>query len=1116
MSNSDKNEGYPFKLIHEEVSQDDTFKYGTHEKVANAMHKLISREDQSATIGLEGSWGSGKSTVVNLLAQKLKTSETLVFTFDAWAHEGDPLRRIFLESLIDTIQALTNEDKKWFDEKSSVIQQRRKTTHIRTRHHTTKYATWLSVSALLVPAGAAFLSQVKYDQLSLFNFTKPFYWLFAIGMIFTMMPLFVTGFWKIGCKLKWKWIDKEEGLSLVNSNSNKETTQDITEDSERTSIEFEQDFKEITEKVFNLQSFERIVIIIDNLDRVEKEDALSIWSTLQTFFQYRNSNSNIEDWRKKIWFIVPYDRDGLSEIWATESTLIQMIENSKAENPKEPNGKRVIHSFLNKCFQVRFEVPVPVMSSWQQFVEENVHIALASWPEDERKSVIRTYQLCNSSLAHSPTPREIRNFINQVGIIGSTWGGKVSAESIALYSHLRYKQGQAELRKKLLDGTALDSIHMQREIDDVIAELAGLLFGVDKDTGMELLLTTPIHSALKKGDKDEIEKLYNRFGEAFTIAWHAQKQIFKPSDEQEYLISYSKAFISLAQINEFKDDLFSLEECWKKETTEKWDLEKYDYADIFDKIIQIFSSSFLEWVFDQARFHVDTTVSEFITNDNTMSHNTVIQINELNHLLKRLDCPLEQQIYDGMTTEKWVTFTEPLALDTLPNWILPSNEVLSNLANSIRPNQNLMPQVNSHCLKLTYNLCPDYEAWTLIAKNLSNWLIYPQRANSDDLYALTFELATDQRDTVATPILNAVTYQYFWSSPHVQTSNGPLAIYIPTLALLAYKNELHKTSYVRHSTKDFWKQSKLTENHHKAFELLLGKQRQKILWSAMRERGNIAITELICTNINNNTIWDIEPSLPLKLFNIDHFNINKDSSIKKIASEFLNRFTVEEISATTNKLELGYAFWNLLQLQSDAALALVNKICGSLTSKDWTNLFNDNNNYFIEIAIANGVDFPRHHFSESFIEFLESQFTKKCDENLWIWENFNSIFSKVQEPKKKATRLVKSYIACPTDIIPLKVFGIIKNLDVSKPEVVLENGVLSKISLWLDNQDAEKIRWVLDKLDLNLPENTLAEESFISRLKKAKDDQDDKCHELVEGLAEKLGIDLKPVKPKVI
>ncbi len=48
MSNSDKNEGYPFKLIHEEVSQEDTFKYGTHEKVANAMHKLISREDQSA------------------------------------------------------------------------------------------------------------------------------------------------------------------------------------------------------------------------------------------------------------------------------------------------------------------------------------------------------------------------------------------------------------------------------------------------------------------------------------------------------------------------------------------------------------------------------------------------------------------------------------------------------------------------------------------------------------------------------------------------------------------------------------------------------------------------------------------------------------------------------------------------------------------------------------------------------------------------------------------------------------------------------------------------------------------------------------------------------------
>lgn len=76
---------------------------GPHERVARAITDLILGENGGKFIGLEGTWGSGKSTVVNLITKQLyqqSRANTLVLLFDAWAHAGDRLRRTFLESLV--------------------------------------------------------------------------------------------------------------------------------------------------------------------------------------------------------------------------------------------------------------------------------------------------------------------------------------------------------------------------------------------------------------------------------------------------------------------------------------------------------------------------------------------------------------------------------------------------------------------------------------------------------------------------------------------------------------------------------------------------------------------------------------------------------------------------------------------------------------------------------------------------------------------------------------------------------------------------------------------------------------------------------------------------------
>ena len=96
-------ENCPTKFLADSPATKDAF--GPHERIAEELAGLIKSGEDAATVGLEGGWGSGKSTVVTILNEKLQSSsdQVLMTVFDAWAHQGDPLRRTFLETLIDSI-----------------------------------------------------------------------------------------------------------------------------------------------------------------------------------------------------------------------------------------------------------------------------------------------------------------------------------------------------------------------------------------------------------------------------------------------------------------------------------------------------------------------------------------------------------------------------------------------------------------------------------------------------------------------------------------------------------------------------------------------------------------------------------------------------------------------------------------------------------------------------------------------------------------------------------------------------------------------------------------------------------------------------------------------------
>ena len=91
------------KIIQDTPSDQDDFHGEGHKRSALALaHAVEQFVDRDGAIGLEGQWGAGKSTVINLAEKHFKASgqkgkKRRVFTFDLWVHQPELLKLAFLQ-----------------------------------------------------------------------------------------------------------------------------------------------------------------------------------------------------------------------------------------------------------------------------------------------------------------------------------------------------------------------------------------------------------------------------------------------------------------------------------------------------------------------------------------------------------------------------------------------------------------------------------------------------------------------------------------------------------------------------------------------------------------------------------------------------------------------------------------------------------------------------------------------------------------------------------------------------------------------------------------------------------------------------------------------------------
>lgn len=502
-----------FKVLPDNCSTEDQLEDRTHERIADKLCEIISSEgSEGMTIGLEGEWGSGKSTVVRLLRERLnraKKNRSFVFYIDAWEHEGDHLRRVFLETLIARLQKWPQTQKYTRSLKviNDKVTAKRATKFVTHRATLSCFGKLLAFSAIFVPVGTVMVSKL-FNEVTI-NRSAPFHKGFCLGLAMLLAPfwVYVLEFIRfIICGLV-ALLKREpcsfNGWAVFDSKARVDRVKETSLSDERSSVEFSRYFDEIMGVVQN--EIDRVIIIVDNLDRIEQKDAARVWSTLQAFVQNKNPITE-HDCQLCKWIIVPYAQEGLRRMWGEGS---EQDSSDKASRPL---------SFMDKCFQLRLHVPKMVISGWKSFAEKCLKEAAGELDSADVKKILDVLSWTRENLTDAPSPRQVKVYVNQVGLTCSLYGARVPLEAICFYVVKKYLCGltDAELEKELREGTISKASLPQYENNENLAsEVAAILYGVEEERAMQILLAPTITTALMTSNNELLRQMRAIHGEIF-------------------------------------------------------------------------------------------------------------------------------------------------------------------------------------------------------------------------------------------------------------------------------------------------------------------------------------------------------------------------------------------------------------------------------------------------------------------------------------------------------------------------------------------------------------------------------------------------------------------------
>ncbi|WP_406656648.1 P-loop NTPase fold protein [Methanolobus sp. ZRKC2] len=939
---------YEFNLLADEIVDIDFFEDKTHENVAETLYKLIKKSDSGFTIGIEGSWGSGKSTVVSILKRKMEKEPELFhyFYFDAWAHEGDHLRRIFLESFISQL----NTGSQKLKDLEKEISNRKRKTETTTKQHGTNLGKLLAFSVLFVPLGAGLVSGADILQLSLYWNGNP-QWFFLIGTFLSLMPLWVLALnafhlkkrdeytWREIFKGKWKDMLKSDNWVFLESNSEITTTQEISEEEERSSVEFEKYFRDILSEVFRNKKSSKLLIVVDNLDRIDAEDSLKIWSTLQTFLQQRNPSKSGCQFYENIWIIVPYDMYGLSKLWDNGKYL--------EADSIEPKLGSCAKSFFDKCFQIRVEVPEPIFTGWENFTKDMLNKAFEGWEDNEKKEVLEILKLTRQNLGDTPTPRQIKNYINQVGILKLHVGKEIPIKSVAYYSIYKYIKGSStgSIKNDLIKNVLPLPKHKDFLPPECSKHLAGIIFGVKPEKGNQLLLEPEIEKALLSADGRELKHIAEVHQDGFwSVFDYHINNILVTSDS----FNYSKAvYDGLWEKYESECDRFRLKikESFAKEIPS---LPEDGKIEDYLPIIKMNSDSiFLEKIWNVVIVTLESKIKgeeDFNFEDN---------VKFLKNIVESLGDTPKSYTSSKIGIEQWIKWAKAANLEEIPAylWMTPTQLIVEEVKTAEGTVLSGTKELLSYCIH------SGITGWEEVATACQNHLsknngsVNDQSSKEIPEILLLLTIHDQASHKVIERILRSGQFHNF-----VQTQqNNEVNIYSAFLMAYFFKNGLHDIDIPNvvnsmdgvQLMRTIW----LTNNEPNAIEMLiLLKKYNKLdlVWDMAENKKNQLVIGIIHFALEDNILELFNcPGALTKLQTVIEMITDIDMQ-DRLVTQFIENSDVEKEIKTTSNLDVfkyAEALNSILRKSKDNDIVRILTIpMKKIDQKGWDTCFIDNKN----------------------------------------------------------------------------------------------------------------------------------------------------------------------------
>lgn len=362
--------------------------FGIHTKISETIVDIANNESLnkcSFNLGLFGSWGSGKSFVINNIIEELKDNYA-VFYIDVWKYVGHPLMRSILFDIDIQLKhkQLNKYEKGYVDEKDNSLD---KLLYADTDFEEEIDLKWDEIGQKLLPT----IQLLIFIALLVAIFSIICYyssndWMKSLsvpmfsGLGFVCAPLFLIG------------ILKEQLLNLTKMIFCSKKIKTYTYKPTFSPEQFESIFSDI---VMNISSEgKKILIVFDNLDRCEPKYAYETLSAIKTFMDKENCL-----------YIIPCDDIAIKRYISSSYKII--------ENSNDEFSQIIGEEFFDKLFNTYIRIPQLQEIDRDVFIEGRLK-ELSIYPNLE-KNINEIKQVLFYGYRGS-TPRQIKRFINDFSL----------------------------------------------------------------------------------------------------------------------------------------------------------------------------------------------------------------------------------------------------------------------------------------------------------------------------------------------------------------------------------------------------------------------------------------------------------------------------------------------------------------------------------------------------------------------------------------------------------------------------------------------------------------------------------------------------------------------------